>query len=272
MSGPGNGGAAVEAALAEAGRKGFRLAVLGRTGALIAVALFYVTVLSYPSNLRAPVFFLAAAMLGLVPLMLVGGRYERAGRYGLFAFDAAAISAVIAFAPISMGDDVPQNLVFLSSRANYYLVVVATSILALSPLLVLWTGACAVAGLAGATAWIASGMERTVGYDDLPGAPTREQFMAVALDADVLNVPIRINEGLVIALVTCIAALAVGVGAHHIAGAAESSACSAATCRCRWPSSFSTKTSSRPSCARRACCSPTSKASPEWRSACRHPS
>jgi adenylate cyclase len=204
-----NSGGAVEAALAEAERKGFRLAMLGRTAALGAIGLFYLIVVPFPSNIRAPVIILAAAAVGLAPLALVGSRWERAGRYAVFALDAAAISAMLAFAPLSSGGDVPQNFVFFSSRHNYYLIVVALSMLALSPALVLWSGACAVAGFAGATTWIASGMERIASYSDLPAAPTREEFTAIALDPDILNIPIRVNEGMVVALVTCIAALAV---------------------------------------------------------------
>jgi adenylate cyclase len=123
--------------------------------------------------------------------------------------DAAAASAVLAFAPLSSGGDVPQNLVFLSSRTEYYYVIVATSILALSPALVIWTGLCTVIGLAGATVWIISGMERIVSLGDLPSSPSRADVLAVVLSPDFLGIPVRVIEGLVIAVVTSIATLAV---------------------------------------------------------------
>src|SRR5688572_28006410 len=153
---------AVDAALADAERKGFRLAVLGRSCALVAIALFYLAAFQWPNNLVPTALILVVAIVGLAPLALVGSRLERSGRYAFFAFDAAAVSALLAFAPISGGDDIPQNFVFLSSRVDYYFVIVALSILGLSPALVLWTGACTVIGLAGATTWIISGMERVV--------------------------------------------------------------------------------------------------------------
>ena len=137
--------AAVESALAEAGRKGFRLAVIGRACALIAIACFYLAAFRYPNNLYVAGLILATAAVGLAPLGLVGTAWERVGRYALFALDAAVISAILAFAPLSSGDDVPQNLTFLSSRPEYYKVLVAVSILALSPALVLWTGCAASA-------------------------------------------------------------------------------------------------------------------------------
>jgi adenylate cyclase len=204
-----SGAAAVDAALADAERRGFRLAVLGRTGALIALGLFYLVAFPWPNNLMMAALFLAAAAVGLVPLALVGGRFERAGRFAFFSFDVAAISAMLALAPLSSGGDIPQNYIFFSSRHHYYYVLVALSVLTLSPALVLWTGLSAAAGFAGAVAAIAAGMERVVGFGDLPRGPTREEFLVVAQSPDFLSIPVRVNEGLVIALVTAIAALAV---------------------------------------------------------------
>ena len=199
----------VEAALAEAERKGFRLAVIGRTCALVAVAFFYLEAFGYPNNVLAAACILFTAALGLLPLGFVGGRYERAARYALFTLDAVSASAIVALAPLSSGGDIPQNLVFHSSRNEYFYAIVALSILALSPALVLWTGACVVAGLAVATAWIMAGMERVVSLEDLPVAPSREQYLSVVLSPDFLGLPVRVIEGVMIALVTSIAALAV---------------------------------------------------------------
>jgi len=200
---------AVDIALSDAERKGFRLAVLGRTGALVAIAGFYLLAYRWPNNLFPAALILAVAVAGLAPLALAGGRQERAGRFAFFAFDMAAISGLIAFAPLGGGEPLPQNFVFLSGRAEYFHVVLVLSALALSPVLVLWTGLCAVAGLAGATAWIAAGMERVVGFGDLPRSPSREAFEAVVSSPDFLAVSVRVNEGLMLALSTAIVALAV---------------------------------------------------------------
>jgi class 3 adenylate cyclase len=198
-----------ETALASAERKGFRLAVIGRTGALVLIAVFYLAFYSYPNNVYVGAAVLATAAIGLIPLLLVDSQYERPARFALFTFDAAAASAILAFAPLSSGGDIPQNLVFLSSRTEYFYVIVATSILTLSPGLVSWTGLCAIAGLAGATAWIVSGMDRVVSLGNLPPSPSREEVFAVILNPDYLGIPVRVIEGCVIGVVTCIAALAV---------------------------------------------------------------
>ncbi len=200
---------AVEGALFEAERKGFRLAVLGRTGALVAIAAFYLVAYRWPNNVVPATLILAVAVAGLAPLTLVGGRWERIGRFAFFAFDMVAISALIAFAPLGGGEPLPQHFVFLSGRTDYFYVVLVLSALALSPMLVLWTGFCAVTGLASATAWIAAGMERVVGFGDLPRSPSREEFQAVVSSPDFLAISVRVNDGLILALSTVIAALAV---------------------------------------------------------------
>jgi adenylate cyclase len=199
----------VEASLADAERKGFRLAVIGRTCALLPIALFYLATYGYPNNIYIAVLILAIAAAGLAPLALAGSRHERASRYAFFAFDVAILSAVLALLPLSSGGDLPQNMVFLSTRGEYYFVVVAISVLTLSPALVLWTGFCSVLGLASATAWIMAGMDRIVSFESLPASPSREAFLAVVLDPDFLGISVRIAEGVKIALVTAIAALAV---------------------------------------------------------------
>jgi adenylate cyclase len=191
---------AAEAALADAERNGFRLAVIGRTCALVAIAFFYLAIYGYPNNVYVAGVVLMTAAVGLIPLRLVFTRYERIARFVLFTMDAAVASAILAFAPLSSGGDIPQNLVFLSSRTEYYYVIVATSILALSPTLVIWTGLCALIGLAGATAWIMLGMERIVSLGKLPSSPSREDVLAVILSPDFLGIPVRVIEGVVIGL------------------------------------------------------------------------
>ncbi|MCW0000117.1 adenylate/guanylate cyclase domain-containing protein [Pararhizobium sp. YC-54] len=198
-----------EEALADAERNGFRLAVIGRTCALVAIASFYLALYGYPNNVYVAGVVLFTAAIGLIPLRLANSRYERIARFVLFTFDAVTASAILAFAPLSSGGDIPQNLVFLSSRTEYYYVILATSILTLSPALVIWTGLCIVTGLAGATAWIVSGMDHIVSLGDLPASPSRAEVLAVMLNPSFFAIPVRVNEGVVLSLVTCIAALAV---------------------------------------------------------------
>jgi class 3 adenylate cyclase len=200
---------AVEASLADAERRGFRLAVIGRALVLIPIGLFYLSAYGYPNNIYVAGLISMIAIVGLAPLALVGGRYERIGRYALFSFDVVLISAMLAFAPLSSGGDIPQNMVFRSTRGDYYFVVVAVSALTLSPALVLWTGLCSVSGLAAATALVIAGMERVVGFESMPVAPSREAFLSVFLDPDFVSLAGQTSEGVKVLLVTGIVALAV---------------------------------------------------------------
>lgn len=200
---------AVDAALAEAARRGFRLAMIGRACALVPIAAFYVFAYSFPNNIVVPALVIASAGIGLAPLLLARTRFEQVGRYALFTFDAAALTVLVAVVPISSGGDIPQNMVFLISRAEYFVLLVGVSALTLSPALVLSTGACAAAGLLGATVWIAAGMERVVSFNALPPKPTRDDFLKVALDPDFIDFSVHAAEAGIILVVTGLVALAV---------------------------------------------------------------
>ncbi len=91
--------------------------------------------------------------------------------------------------PLSSAGGCSSEPGFLSSRREYYFIIVATSVLALSPALVLWTGLCAVVGLAGAAAWIVAGMEGVVSLGDLPPSASREDYFAVVLNPNFLGIP-----------------------------------------------------------------------------------
>ncbi len=198
-----------ERALAEARRKGFRLAIIGRTIAVTALAFAFLAGYHFPVNVAIWLFTLGLALIGLFALATAGTRYEDASRYAFFSFDAFLVSAIIAFAPLSGGDDIPQNLVFLTTRGQFYYIVIAESILTLSPALVLWAGACCAVGLAASTAWIMAGMQNVLTFADLPLAPSRDIFYRVVLNPDFLGVESRIEEVLILSAVTGIAAIAV---------------------------------------------------------------
>ncbi len=196
-------------ALRRAERTGFKIAVIGRTAAVMLIAVAYL--LSYYFPINVGIFGITAtiALGGLTSLAAIGTRYEKQARFALFAFDATAVTVLLAFVPLSSGGNVPQNLVFLTSSVQHYYLVVAAAILTLSPPLVLWTGAWAAGGLLFATWWILSGMEQVVSYNNLPIAPPRDVYIDTVLNPNFLGIASRIQEALIIVLVTAIAALAV---------------------------------------------------------------
>ncbi|YCI07196.1 adenylate/guanylate cyclase domain-containing protein (plasmid) [Ensifer sp. D2-11] len=196
--------------LAAAQRNGFRLAVIGRSIAVTVLAFTFLAGYQYPANVQIWGVTLLLGLGGLAVLTTLGRPWERAARHIYFAVDVAVVSALIAFAPLSSGDDIPQNLVFLTSRADYYYLIVAASVLTLSPGLVLWTGFCCAFGLGLATYWIAQGMQRVVTFSDLPYAPSREIFFQTVLSPNFLGTASRLEEALILVAVTSIVAIAVG--------------------------------------------------------------
>ncbi|MBB3948121.1 class 3 adenylate cyclase [Rhizobium skierniewicense] len=196
-------------ALRKAERAGFRFAVLGRTVAVMALAISFLLSYYYPINLGIFGITTLIALGGLTSLAAVATRYEKPARFALFTFDASAVTVLLAFVPLSSGGDIPQNLVFLTSSVQHYYLIVAAAVLTLSPPLVLWTGAWAAGGLLFATWWIISGMAQVVTYANLPISPTRDVYLNTVLNPDFLGLASRVQETLMILLVTAIAALAV---------------------------------------------------------------
>ncbi|EJJ27079.1 adenylate/guanylate cyclase domain-containing protein [Rhizobium sp. CF142] len=199
----------VDVALADAERRGFLFAVYGRALAIGVVALFSLWGYYFPTNIVVSLATFFVALLGLVPLIFSGRRPERIARLALFAFDPLLISALLAFAPLSSGGDVPQNLVFLTSRVQNYYLVIAAAVLTLSPLVVLWTGFWSLAGLGLATLSITQGVGDYLTFNDLPPGPSRDVFIAVVLNPKFIGLSSRFQEMLMIGAVTGITAFAV---------------------------------------------------------------
>ncbi|SON58480.1 Adenylate cyclase 1 (plasmid) [Hartmannibacter diazotrophicus] len=198
-----------ENALAEAQRHGFRLAIIGRTIAIVTLSFNFLAGYHFPVNIAIWLFTLTIAISGLLWLKTADTRLERLSRFASFFIDAIIISIIITFAPLSSGDDIPQNLVFFTARDQYYFIVISASILTLSPSLVLFTGGCCALGLALSTAWIKAGMPITLTFADLPLAPSREIFYSIVLNPNFFGMESRIEQVLIIVAVTIIAAIAI---------------------------------------------------------------
>lgn len=211
-------------ALRKAERAGFRIAVLGRTVAVMALAISFLLSYYYPINLGIFGITTLFALAGLTSLAAIHTRYEKPARFALFAFDASSVTVLLTFVPLSSGGDIPQNLVFLTSSVQHYYLVVAAAVLTLSPPLVLWTGAWAAGGLLFATWWIMSGMAQVITYASLPISPTRDVYLNTVLNPDFLGLASRVQEMLIVLLVTAIAALAVHRARRVVSDHAEARA------------------------------------------------
>lgn len=196
--------------LAAAERAGLRLAVTGRTLALVPVMLWFLLAGQFPSNLMGAALASAFVGLGLLHLRLIGSPRERGWhRYAFVTVDVAALGAVVAFVPLSIGGEVPQIVALRAYGVHYAFVFLAGAALSLSPGLVLWAGAAIVAMIWTVFLWLVAGMERTVSWGDMPVGPTAEQYLAVFLDPDFIGTGNRIEESIVILLTAAILAAAV---------------------------------------------------------------
>lgn len=204
-----NSPTAIDIALEQAERKGFVFAVFGRAVAIGIIAFFALWGYYFPINIAVFAATLAVALTGLTALLLVGSRCEKVARFAVFTFDPLLISALLIFAPLSSGGDVPQNLVFLTSRVQNYYLVIAAAVLTLSPVLVIWAGFWSIVGLASATLYITFGMGEYLTFNDLPRGPSREAFINVVLNPNFIGLSSRAQETLIIGAVTGITAFAV---------------------------------------------------------------
>lgn len=202
----------VEAELAAAERAGLRLALIGRTLALLPIAAWYgwfgLQKDSFQGVAIASLFILA----GLVHLVLILIRRERPWhRYAFLAFDAVGLAVLVALTPLSPGGagEVPQILVFRAYGVYYLFLFLAVAALSLSPRLVLFAGLAVVSALWGVFLWIVSGMPRTLTWGDLPPAADRDTFVRVLLDPDFIGLGNRVEESVVILATSALLAVAV---------------------------------------------------------------
>ncbi|MEK1928630.1 MAG: adenylate/guanylate cyclase domain-containing protein, partial [Pararhizobium sp.] len=200
---------AIDISLDRAERRGFVLAMFGRAIAIGTVACFSLWGYYFPINIYVFFATIAVALLGLSALLVSGSRSERIARFAVFAFDPILISALLAFAPLSSGDDVPQNLVFLTSRVQNYYLFIAAAVLTLSPTLVIWSGFWSIVGLVLATVHITLGMGDYLTFNDLPRGPSRDVFISIVLNPNFIGLSSRAQEILMIGAVTGITAFAV---------------------------------------------------------------
>jgi adenylate cyclase len=201
----------VEADLAAAERAGLRLALIGRTLALLPIAGWYAWFGVPVGNYAGLAAVSAFMLLGFVHFfLLVSGRERAWHRYAFLALDAFALGVLVIVTPLSQGaDDIPKILVFRAYGVYYLFLMLAVAALSLSPRLVMFAGATVVAMLWAVFGWIVSGMARTVTWGDLPPGADRDTFVRTLLDPDFIGLGNRVEESAVILATAALLAVAV---------------------------------------------------------------
>lgn len=207
--------------LYDAERAGLRLALLGRSIALFAAALWFAPSRDSDYSLAIAAAIAAYALLGLYLRRLVdNARVEPWIKYGVFTIDIATLGAVFAFAPLSDSETVPQIFAFRSFGVHYFLVVLGGAALTLSPRLLLYCGAVIVAVWWSAFGYVVAGMDRRLTWGDLDAFG----YEALVLDPDFIASGNRVEESLAVLLLAALLALAVARARSAVERWAESDA------------------------------------------------
>lgn len=205
--------------LIRAEQKGLRLAIACRT---------IVTGLSFAWYVGAPFLFsdfeprraaivvlLLFTCVGVAHLAVIGTRFDRWWmKYAVYTLDTLSICAMFATVPISRADEVPQIIAFRAYGIYYLFPLVAICCLSLSWRLVIWTGAMCVIGWWGAFLWVASEMDQTLSWADIPPNATLHDYEQVFLSIDFIGRGNRIEETAMLMF----AALALAIAVYRVRG------------------------------------------------------
>ena len=199
-----------DAILARTERAGLRLVLIIRS----AIVFLWLSSILLTQGIERGIFGASIAavflVIGLAYLAVVIAERDRTWmRYAFVALDLGLLAYITVAVPLSQTGDVPQILVFRIYNMGVFYFILATSALSLSPGLVLWTGAGAIAAVWGAWGWIVSGMDRIVLWSDFRNDPTAENYSRLVLDPDHINLAARIGDTVFITATALVTAAAV---------------------------------------------------------------
>lgn len=181
--------------LEAAERQGMVVAILLRTLILLVLMGLVIYGVSFSGNYSG-VFVLSGFLaLGLVHYLLIRRGLERRWHRLLFVtFDIAGMALAGLFVPITEAGDVPQIMIFRLHHIAPLFIVIAITVLTLTPSVVIWAGIASTIALWAVFGIIVSGMSRTISWDALPRNPTREQYLGILLDPDFIGRGTRLIE------------------------------------------------------------------------------
>ena len=198
----------IETTFREAEAAGLRLAIKGRFVALLLVAIWIALSRAAPVVAGYLSGIAVLALLGLAHYRLIGSRWDRPWvKYVFITVDIAVISWAVATQPVMPSADLPAAFVFRFSIFPYYFLILAVAAFSFSPGLVLWSGIAGSAGWIAAFAWIASGMERSLDWTDIPDNATYAEYAAVILSPDFAARGSRFQECFVLIVVAILIAI-----------------------------------------------------------------
>lgn len=194
----------------EAEQAGLRIAIKGRTAALLLLGAFLV--LSRRANpehaFELGLGIAGFAALGLVHFALIGSRFDRPWlKYAFVTFDIAILSMLMATQPLFETIDVPQVVSFRNTVFAFYFLILGVAAFSFSPGLVIWSGVVGVVGWLGAFTWAIRDMPERLDWSDIGPSPTTEHFLSTFFNPNFVGTGSRIQESLVYFLVALLIAI-----------------------------------------------------------------
>ncbi|MEM7636151.1 MAG: adenylate/guanylate cyclase domain-containing protein [Pseudomonadota bacterium] len=193
--------------------RGLRLAILCRTLAVLACAIWFF--LSYQSIGELPrgwgvLGLTMFVVIGAAYYPLIGSRWDRPWvKYIIYSLDVALLCALFALIPVSAADQVPQIIAFRAYGIYYLLPFLGLACLSMSWGLVAWTGTVIAAGWWVAFWYVISGMERTLSWGDMPSDPTAGDYERIFLSPDFISIGGRVEETGFVLITALVLSLAV---------------------------------------------------------------
>jgi len=192
-------------------QSGLRLAIIGRTVALVLLGFWLVgTRARDPSRALDYLLLLSVfAGLGLAQYFLIGTRLDRRWlKYVFITLDIAIVSVLVATQPLyETAADLPAVMTFRAPVFPFYFVILGVAAFSFSPGMVLWTGIAGALGWLGAFLHAAGGVDGSVNWRAIPPNPTAEDVMAVVLHPNFGGLSGHLQEAILLVVVAVLIAL-----------------------------------------------------------------
>ncbi len=198
--------------LDEAEKAGLKLAIKGRTIALVLLGGFMIVTRS-ADPARALEFLaltIAFASVGLIHFYLIGSAYDRWWlKYLSITIDLTVLSTLVATQPMLDSVDLPQVILFRNTIFPFYFVILGVAAFSFSPRLVLWAGGVGIVGWLGAFLWAIRDMPVRYEWTDLGTNPTTEHFVSIFLNPNFIGTGSRVQEAFAFGVVAVLIAVVV---------------------------------------------------------------
>ena len=201
----------VAAMFLDAERSGLKLAIIGRTVALVVLGVFIAASRSSdPARVLGYLEVLGVfAALGLVHYVVIGTRLDRSWlKYVFITLDIAIVSALIATQPLyDSAPELPRVMTFRAPVFPFYFVILGVAAFSFSPRLVLWTGVVGAIAWMAAFLYAANGLDGSLNWTHIPLDPNVDDIERILLDPNFGGLGSRIQEAVLLIVVALLVAI-----------------------------------------------------------------